>query len=75
MLNRHLSVCIDPDRGGICGMTSGAPLLTLSAGYLGSAMVGSALILAGFDLSASKVAFLVLAPFWVVVSWFAVTFS
>ncbi|PWN51650.1 hypothetical protein IE53DRAFT_306889, partial [Violaceomyces palustris] len=72
----HLhTVTIDPEKGGLCGMTSGIPIVTLSAGYVGSSIVGSALILAGFDTQASKVACLAASPLWLAVFWFGLSFS
>jgi len=42
-------------------MSGGIAWLTLPAGYLGSGLIGAALIACGFDTNASKVASIVLA--------------
>jgi len=52
-------------------MSGGIPWLTLPAGYLGSGLIGAALIACGFDTNASKVASLVLAVFFVFTLWWA----
>jgi len=52
-------------------MSGGIPWLTLPAGYLGSSLIGAALITCGFDTNASKVASLVLAVFFVFTLWWA----
>ncbi|KAL7419609.1 hypothetical protein Q5752_005521 [Cryptotrichosporon argae] len=68
---------LDPDEGGCTTMRGGIPAITLPAGYLGSSLIGAALITCGFDTDASKVACLVLAAFffltlyWARRSWIA----
>ncbi|KAF8480005.1 peptidase M50B-like-domain-containing protein [Russula ochroleuca] len=62
---------LDPDRGGATGMTGGIFWLTFPAGYLGSSLIGAALITCGSDTNASKVASLVLAVFFVFTLWWA----
>ena len=52
-------------------MSGGIPWLTLPAGYLGSSLIGAALIACGFDTNASKVASLVLAAFFLFTLWWA----
>jgi hypothetical protein len=52
-------------------MSGGIPWLTLPAGYLGSSLIGAALITCGFDTNASKVASLALAVFFVFTLWWA----
>lgn len=69
------SINIDPDTGPISGMIGGQPFVILSAGYLGSISVGSALIMASFDTSASKVASLAIFPLFIVCFWFGRTWA
>jgi hypothetical protein len=52
-------------------MSGGISWLTLPAGYLGSGLIGAALIACGFDTNASKVASLVLAVFFIFTLWWA----
>jgi hypothetical protein len=52
-------------------MSGGIPWLTLPAGYLGSGLIGAALITCGFDTNASKGASLVLAVFFIFTLWWA----
>ena len=52
-------------------MSGGIPWITLPAGYLGSGLIGAALIACGFDTNASKVASLVLAGFFLFTLWWA----
>ena len=59
------------DEGGATSMSGGIPWLTLPAGYLGSGLIGAALIACGFDTNASKVASLVLAVFFIFTLWWA----
>ena len=59
------------DEGGATSMSGGIAWLTLPAGYLGSGLIGAALIACGFDTNASKVASLVLAVFFVFTLWWA----
>lgn len=65
------SIELDPDEGGATSMSGGIAWLTLPAGYLGSGLIGAALIACGFDTNASKVASLVLAVFFVFTLWWA----
>jgi hypothetical protein len=59
------------DEGGATTMSGGIHWLTLPAGYLGSSLIGAALITCGFDTNASKVASIVLAVFFVFTLWWA----
>jgi hypothetical protein len=59
------------DEGGATRLSGGVTWLTLPAGYLGSSLIGAALIACGFDTNASKVACLVLAVFFVCTLWWA----
>jgi len=65
------SIELDPDEGGATRMSGGIAWITLPAGYLGSSLIGAALIACGFDTNASKVASLVLAVFFVFTLWWA----
>jgi len=68
---RIRSIELDPDEGGATRMSGGIPWLTLPAGYLGSGLIGAALIACGFDTNASKIASLVLAGFFLFTLWWA----
>ena len=50
-----MHVSIDPNAGGCTKVEGGFPPLILSAGYIGSAFLGGALVLAGFDTLIAKV--------------------
>ncbi|EEB95704.1 hypothetical protein MPER_05284, partial [Moniliophthora perniciosa FA553] len=65
------SIELDPDEGGATKMSGGVQWITLPAGYLGSSFIGACLIACGFDTSASKVASLVLAVFFLFTLWWA----
>ncbi|KAF8328866.1 peptidase M50B-like-domain-containing protein [Cantharellus anzutake] len=65
------SIELDPDEGGATRMSGGIPWITLPAGYLGSSLIGAALIACGFDTKASKIACLVLAGFFLITLWWA----
>ncbi|KAG8715414.1 hypothetical protein FRC08_010601 [Ceratobasidium sp. 394] len=65
------SIELDPDEGGATRMSGGLPIITLPAGYTGSCFIGACLIACGFDTSASKVACLVLAAFFLFTLWWA----
>lgn len=56
-------------------MTNGQPFVTLTAGYFGSIAIGSGLIMAAFDTSASKVAALIVYPALIVSFWFGHTWA
>jgi hypothetical protein len=59
------------DEGGATTLSGGIAWLTLPAGYLGSCLIGAALIACGFNTNASKVASIVLAVFFVFTLWWA----
>ncbi|KAI0831651.1 peptidase M50B-like-domain-containing protein [Trametes gibbosa] len=65
------SIELDPDEGGATRMSGGIPWITLPAGYLGSSLIGAALITCGFNDNASKVASLVMAAFFLFTLWWA----
>lgn len=52
-------------------MSGGIPWITLPAGYLGSSLIGAALITCGFNENASKIASLALAVFFIFTLWWA----
>ena len=81
---RVLAIKIDPDEGGQTTMLGGNPYITLPAvcvvcriathfdkGYLGSSLIGSVLVFAGFDVTASKIAAVLLALCLLFVLWWA----
>jgi len=68
---RIKSIELDPDEGGVTRMTGGISRITLPAGYLGSSLIGACLIACGFDTTASKIACIVLAVFFVFTLWWA----
>ncbi|CAK5279470.1 unnamed protein product [Mycena citricolor] len=65
------SIELDPDEGGATSMSGGIPWLTLPAGYLGSSLIGAALIACGFNTNASKIASIVLGVFFLFTLWWA----
>lgn len=65
------SIELDPDEGGATRMSGGISMITLPAGYIGSCFIGACLIACGFDTSASKVACIVLAVFFLLTLWWA----
>jgi hypothetical protein len=50
-----LKVTIDPTLGGATIVQGGNPTFTLSAGYVGSTLMGALFVLAGWDTLISKV--------------------
>ncbi|GJN89337.1 hypothetical protein Rhopal_002317-T1 [Rhodotorula paludigena] len=50
------SLILDPNQGGSTRMVGGWAFVSLPAGYIGSTLIGAALIFAGFDQKASKIA-------------------
>ena len=52
-------------------MSGGITWITLPAGYLGSSLIGAALIACGFDTNASKIASLAMAAFFLFTLWWA----
>ncbi|KAG8891408.1 hypothetical protein FRB99_003618 [Tulasnella sp. 403] len=65
------SIELDPDEGGATRMSGGIAAITLPAGYLGSSFIGACLIACGFDTTASKIACIVLAVFFLFTLWWA----
>lgn len=65
------SISLDPHEGGVTHMQGGMSAVTLPAGYLGSSIIGSLLIFAGFDIVASKVASIVLGVCFLLTLWWA----
>ncbi|RAL12217.1 M50 family metallopeptidase [Aspergillus homomorphus CBS 101889] len=68
---RVKSISLDPHEGGVTHMSGGISAVTLPAGYLGSSIIGSLLIFAGFDIVASKVASIVLGVCFLLTLWWA----
>ncbi|CAG8670189.1 1712_t:CDS:2 [Funneliformis mosseae] len=62
---------IDPDEGGVTRMRGGIPCWTLPAGYLGSSLIGALLIFCGFNVTASKVASVILGVLLLVLLFWA----
>ena len=52
-------------------MRCGIPALTLPAGYLGSSLIGAAMIATSFDVRASKVMTIVIGVFFLLTLWWA----
>jgi hypothetical protein len=50
-----LKVTIDPNVGGATIVQGGSPAFTLSAGYIGSTLMGALLILGGWNTLVAKV--------------------
>ncbi|GAA6060842.1 hypothetical protein JCM10212_005260 [Sporobolomyces blumeae] len=67
---RVKSISLDPNEGGCTMMSGGVGWVTLPAGYLGSSLIGAALIFAGFDIVASKVASIVVGVVFLLTLWF-----
>ncbi|KAE8213643.1 hypothetical protein CF319_g1324 [Tilletia indica] len=65
------SISLDPHEGGATRMRGGNPYITLPAGYLGSSLIGAALIACGFDEKASKIASIIVGAFFVVTLFWA----
>ncbi|GAA5824263.1 hypothetical protein JCM11251_001586 [Rhodosporidiobolus azoricus] len=65
------SIILDPNQGGSTRMIGGWPFVSLPAGYIGSTLIGSALIFAGFDQKASKIAAIPLLLHLTIVSLWA----
>lgn len=66
-----LRVTIDPNVGGVTLVEGGWPTVILAAGYVGSAVIGAVLSLAGWDTLVAKimswfVAVGLVAPLWFV---------
>lgn len=65
------SIHLDPNEGGVTRMRGGIPALTLPAGYLGSSLIGAAMIATAFDIQASKVMTIVIGVFFLFTLWWA----
>lgn len=65
------SIHLDPNEGGATRMRGGIPWLTLPAGYLGSSLIGAAMIATSFDIRAAKVMTLIIAVFFLLTLWWA----
>lgn len=65
------SISLDPHEGGVTHIVGGNSALTLPAGYLGSSLIGSLLIFAGFNTVASKVASIALGICFILTLWWA----
>ena len=65
-----VSIEVDPDLGGATELRGGVRCITLPAGYLGSSLIGAAMIFSGFDLLASKIcSVIVMAALLVTLYW------
>ncbi|KAG8749616.1 hypothetical protein FRC12_013336 [Ceratobasidium sp. 428] len=53
---RITSISVDPNSGGAVRVEGGHPPTILTAGYLGSTLIGAGLIIAGWDTLAAKIA-------------------
>lgn len=65
------SIHLDPNEGGATRMRGGIPWLTLPAGYLGSSLIGAAMIATSFDIRAAKIMTLIIAVFFLLTLWWA----
>ncbi|GAA5961504.1 hypothetical protein JCM3765_003610 [Sporobolomyces pararoseus] len=63
------SISLDPNEGGCTMMSGGVGLVSLPAGYLGSSLIGAALVFCGFDIVASKIASIVVGVFFLLTLW------
>lgn len=52
-------------------MRGGKPAFVLPAGYLGSSVIGAALLTCGFDLNAAKVAALIISAIFLITLYWA----
>lgn len=68
---RVKSISLDPHEGGVTHMQGGMTAITLPAGYLGSSIIGALLIFAGFNITASKVASIILGVCFLLTLWWA----
>lgn len=62
---------VNPDEGGVCHLEGGNMWLILPAGYLGSSVFGSLLILLGNDRFLSKIAAVILVLGMLLALWWA----
>lgn len=65
------SIHLDPNEGGVTRMRGGIPALTLPAGYLGSSLIGAAMIATSFDIQASKIMTIIIGVFFLMTIWWA----
>lgn len=65
------SITLEPNEGGATRMRGGIAWMTLPAGYLGSSLLGAAMIACAFDIRASKIMTFVLAFFFILTLWWA----
>ncbi|GAA5876602.1 hypothetical protein JCM3774_005997 [Rhodotorula dairenensis] len=65
------SISLDPREGGVTMMAGGISAITLPAGYLGSSLIGAALIFCGFDITASKVAAIIVGVSFLFTAWWS----
>ncbi|GAA5986123.1 hypothetical protein JCM10908_006419 [Rhodotorula pacifica] len=65
------SISLDPREGGVTMMAGGIGAITLPAGYLGSSFIGALLIFCGFDITASKVAAIIVGVCFLITLWWS----
>jgi hypothetical protein len=65
------SIHLDPNEGGATRMRGGIPFLTLPAGYLGSSLIGAAMIATSFDIRAANGMNIVIGVFFLFTLWWA----
>ncbi|GAA6029186.1 hypothetical protein JCM8097_001642 [Rhodosporidiobolus ruineniae] len=63
------SITLDPREGGCTMMAGGVSAITLPAGYLGSSIIGALLVFCGFDITASKIASIVVGVCFLLTLW------
>lgn len=68
---RVQSISLDPHEGGVTHMLGGKSAITLPAGYLGSSLIGALLTFCGFNITASKIASIVLGVCFLLTLWWA----
>ncbi|KAJ3082749.1 hypothetical protein HK102_001478 [Quaeritorhiza haematococci] len=62
---------LNPDEGGVTRMRGGNPYCTLPAGYIGSSFWGALMVLAGFNITASKVVAIIIGVCMLATLWWA----
>ncbi|KAJ3369012.1 hypothetical protein GGF31_005973 [Allomyces arbusculus] len=65
------SVEVNPDQGGATRLRGGNACLVLPAGYIGSSVIGSALIFCSFNVLACKIASCIVALSMILTMWWA----
>ncbi|KAJ3360983.1 hypothetical protein GGF32_007916 [Allomyces javanicus] len=65
------SVEVTPDQGGATRLRGGNACLVLPAGYIGSSVIGSALVFCSFDVFACKIASCFVALSMIMTMWWA----